>query len=278
VNLSLPPEVSLDAAIISANFFRKILLQRHLIWNFAVRDLKKRYIGSFMGFFWTVVHPLVLLVSYTFVFSVIFQIRPGLSRVDNFAVFAFCGILPWLYFQDTVLRSCTSVTDNGNLIKKTLFPSEILPITVLISNLVTHLAGFGILLAVLVYMNLLSVSALAMPIVVLPLLILSLGLGWLAAALQVFLRDTAQVLSVMLVFWFWFTPIFYEVERVPEPFRSWIAANPMSHVVEGYRGLLLEHRLPELTTLLLLYAAALAVFALGGLVFRNTKRQFVDVL
>jgi lipopolysaccharide transport system permease protein len=254
------------------------VLRRHLIWNFARRDLRKRYIGSFMGFFWTVVHPLVLLVSYTFVFSVIFQIRPGLSRVDNFALFAFCGILPWLYFQDTVLRSCTSVTDNGNLIKKTLFPSEILPITVLLSNLVTHLAGFGILLAVLIYMGLLTPVALAIPVIVLPLLVFSLGIGWLAAALQVFLRDTAQVLSVMLVFWFWFTPIFYEVERVPEPFRSWIVLNPMTHVVEAYRGLLLENRLPDAAPLLLLYAAAVAVFALGGLVFRNTKRQFVDVL
>jgi lipopolysaccharide transport system permease protein len=271
-------EVSLDAAVISANFFRKIVLQRHLIWNFAVRDLKKRYVGSFMGFFWTVVHPLVLLASYTFVFSIIFQIRPGLSRVDNFAVFAFCGILPWLYFQETVMRSCTSVTDNGNLIKKTLFPSEILPITVLLSNLATHLAGFGILLAVLAYMNLLNLSTLAIPIVLLPLLILSLGLGWLAAALQVFLRDTAQVLSVLLVFWFWFTPIFYEVERVPAPFKAWIALNPMSHVVEGYRSLLLENRWPDFSTLLHLYLAAAVAFVIGGLVFRNTKRQFADVL
>jgi ABC-type polysaccharide/polyol phosphate export permease len=125
-------------AIISGNFFRKILLQRHLIWNFVLRDLKARYVGSFMGLFWSVIHPLVLLISYTFVFSVIFQVRPSLKTIDNFALFAFCGMLPWLYFQETVVRSCTSVIDQSHLIRKTLFPSEILPITVALSNLVTH--------------------------------------------------------------------------------------------------------------------------------------------
>ncbi len=114
---------------VSDNFLRKTVLHRHLIWNFTIRDLKGRYVGSFMGLFWSLVHPLVLLVSYTFVFAIIFKIRPNLKGIDNFAIFLFCGILPWLYFQETVMRSCNSVVDNANLIRKTLFPSEILPIS-----------------------------------------------------------------------------------------------------------------------------------------------------
>jgi len=265
-------------AIISGNFFRKVLLQRHLIWNFVLRDLKTRYVGSFMGLFWSVIHPLVLLVSYTFVFSVIFQVRPSLKAIDNFALFAFCGMLPWLYFQDTVVRSCTSVIDHSHLIRKTLFPSEILPITVALSNLVTHVIGFTILLVALISYGVLGWASLLIPAYLFLLFLLAVGLGWLVASLQVFLRDTAQVLSVLMVFWFWFTPIFYQVEHVPSPYQSAIRLNPLTHVVEGYRDLLLENVLPDFYSFLMLLLFSVAVFGLGGFVFRNTKREFVDVL
>jgi ABC-type polysaccharide/polyol phosphate export permease len=265
--------------IISSNFLQKtVFLHRHLILNFVVRDLRSRYVGSFMGVFWSLIHPLVLLISYTFVFSVIFQIRPTLKGTENFALFAFCGMLPWLYFQDTVVRSCNSIIDQSNLIRKTLFPSEILPITVALSNLVTHLIGFAILLAILLALGMVGWAACLTPVYLLLLIVLSLGLGWLVASLQVFLRDTAQVLGVIMVFWFWFTPVFYQVRSVPEAYRPWIRFNPLSHVVEGYRRLLLENQLPELSSFLVLAASALAAFLLGGFVFRNTKREFVDVL
>ncbi len=270
--------VNFKLAIISGNFFRKILLQRHLIWNFVLRDLKTRYVGSFMGLFWSVIHPLVLLISYTFVFSVIFQVRPGLKTIDNFALFAFCGMLPWLYFQDTVVRSCTSVIDQSHLIRKTLFPSEILPITVALSNLVTHVVGFAILLVALTAYGVLGWASLLVPAYLFLLLLLAVGLGWLVASLQVFLRDTAQVLSVVMIFWFWFTPIFYQVEHVPSPYRSAIQLNPLTHVVEGYRKLLLENTLPDAHSFLVLLLFSVAVFGFGGFVFRNTKREFVDVL
>ena len=266
------------AAVVSVNFLRKMVLQRHLIWNFVVRDLKSRYVGSLMGLFWSVIHPVVLLVSYTFVFSVIFKVRPGAEVKDSFALFLFCGLLPWLYFQDSVIRSCHSVIDHSRLIRKTLFPSEILPVSVVLANLVTHLIGIGIFIAVLFVLRPMGWVALTLPVYLSLMILFSLGLGWLVAALQVFLRDIAQLLSVLMVLWFWFTPIFYEVDRVPEPFRSWILLNPLSHVVEAYRRVLLENRFPDPTSLLLLSGSAVAMFVVGGLVFRNTKREFIDVL
>lgn len=268
----------MTAALIFQNFIGKIFLQRHLIWNFVLRDLKVRYVGSFMGFFWSVVHPLVLLVSYTFVFSVVFKIKPASSGVDSFALFLFCGILPWLYFQDTVVRSCESVVSNANLIRRTVFPSEILPLSIAFSNLVTHLIGFAILLAVLLLNGMIYPTLAFIPVYLFLLFLLSLGLGWIFAALQVFLRDTAQVLNVMLVFWFWFTPIFYETDRVPHWIRVWIEINPLSYVVEGFRLLLLEGRLPSAQSLLVLVAWGTGAFVVGGIVFRNTKREFADVL
>lgn len=275
---SLSDAPALRVAAVSVNFLRKIAVQRHLIWSFVVRDLRSRYVGSVMGFFWSVIHPLVLLVSYYFVFSIVFKVKPLLAGTDNFAVFLFCGILPWLYFQDTVMRSCHSVVDHAHLIRKTLFPSEILPVIVVVANLVTHLIGFAVLLVVLLYLNTLGWAALLLPLYLFLLIVLSLGLGWLVAALQVFLRDTAQILSVLMVFWFWFTPVFYQMENVPERFRPLIAANPLSYAVAGYRRLLLENQVPDVRSLLILAAFASVMFVLGGLVFRNTKREFVDVL
>lgn len=268
----------LGGVSISLDFLRKIVLKRSLVWAFVVRDLKSRYIGSFMGFFWSVIHPLVLLASYTFVFSIVFKIRMNQGAVDNFTVFLFCGILPWLYFQDTLLRSCNSVVDQSHLIRKNLFPSEILPLTLVLSNLVTHLVGLSILLVILLYLNTIGWAVLLVPVYLVLLIVLSLGLGWLAAALQVFLRDTIQVLTVLLVFWFWFTPIFYEMEMVPKVFRVWIEINPLSHIVEGYRSLLLENRVPDLMSLGWLTCCSLTAFGIGGFVFRHTKRDFVDVL
>ena len=268
----------LEIVVISFSFLRKIVLHRSLVWNFVIRDLKNRYVGSFMGFFWSVIHPLVLLLSYTFVFSIVFNIRPQLRQIDNFAVFLFCGILPWLYFQDTLVRSCSSVVDHSHLVRKTLFPTEILPLILALSNLVTHLVGFAILLIVLLYMNTIGWAIILMPLYLVFLIVLALGLGWLTAALHVFLRDTAQILSVTLVFWFWFTPIFYQLEMVPGGYRTWIRFNPLTHVVEGYRRMLLENRWPEIESLLWLGACALVAFILGGVVFRNSKREFADVL
>lgn len=278
MSFSPTPRVLKVAPIVAFNFLRNLALRRHLIWNFAARDLKGRYVGSLIGFFWAVVHPLVLLISYTFVFAVVFRVKVPEPAPDNFPLYLFCGILPWLYFQDTLVRSATSVVDNANLIRKTVFPSEILPVTLVLSNLATHLVGFAILLVCLLYLGLLSWTVLLTPVYLFLLALLSLGLGWLAAALQVFLRDTSQVLSVALILWFWFTPIFYQVEAVPAELAPLMRLNPLSYVVEGYRDLLLIGKPPEAGPLLALTVFSAGAFLIGGLVFRSVKREFADVL
>ena len=265
--------------IIFASFVRKLWLQRGLIRNFVVRDLRARYVGSFMGVFWSVVHPLVLLASYTFVFAVIFQVGPPRdSGTDSFPLFLFCSILPWLFFQETLQRSSTVILDNANLVTKTLFPTEILPVTVLVAGLVNHGVGFAILLVVLAVAGKLSAFVLLLPLYTACLVLFTLGAAWLVSSLNVFVRDVAQVLGVVLVFWFWVTPIFFTTDRLPESLRFLVTWNPLAYVVAGYRDCLLRRALPDPASLAILAAVALAVFAGGGLFFRVTKREFVDVL
>ena len=264
---------------ILANFFGKLARHRYLIWNFAVRELRQRYVGSLMGLFWAVIHPLILLVSYTFVFSVVLKVGAD-SRwgISNYPLFLFCGILPWLFFQDTLTRSTGAILENTQLIKKTLFPSEILPLSIVTANLLNHAVGFGILLAVLAWYKPIEWAVWILPVYLFGLILFTVGLSWFSAALNVFFRDTAQILSVLLVFWFWFTPIFYVPAMAPLPMQPWLAANPLAHVVEAYRQALLFGAVPPWSSAVILYASGLVFFALGGMFFRIAKREFVDVL
>src|SRR5215510_5420836 len=141
--------------------FRKLAANRSLLKNLIVRDLKHRYVGSIGGFLWSVIHPIVLLVSYTFVFSVILGAPMGPELgTDSFAIFVLCGLLPWMLFSDTIVRNCSVISDNAPLVTKTIISAEILPIAITISNLIHHLIGLAILLVVMLTFYSLHASAL----------------------------------------------------------------------------------------------------------------------
>jgi len=234
-----------------------------------------------MGLFWSVIHPIVLLVCYTFVFAIIFEMRPrpDTHGTSNFALFLFCGILPWLYFQDAVQRSSTTIIDNANLVTKTRFPSEILPLVALLSGFINHMIGFAILLCIIFFaIGKVSVFILLVPVYLLLLMLFTLGLSWFVASLNVFVRDVAQVITVVMTFWFWFTPIFYTLDMFPEKLSFLVYFNPLAHVVIGYRDCLLRMQMPDMGILGALAVVSLVVFISGGLFFRTTKREFVDIL
>jgi len=260
-------------------FLSKLLENRNLLKNLIRRDLKRRYVGSIGGFLWSVIHPLAMLISYSFVFTIIFHqhLEPR-DGTESFPVFLFCGILPWILFTDTVLRSCGVVVENTALITKTVMPAEILPVAITLSNLVHHAIGLGILLVVLMVFYTAPLSAVAIVLYLGILILFAQGLGWLVAGLQVFLRDTIQALQILLFLWQWFTPIFYSLDRVPEPYRSVMTMNPMAIVVTGYRNSLLHLPQPGPLQVATAAAVSLAVFVIGGLIFRQAKPAFADVL
>ena len=257
-----------------------LLRKRTLVGNLVARDFKQRYVGSTLGWLWGAVHPAVLLLSYTFVFSLVFKVRPAAdSGTDNFPLYLFAGILPWLLFQETVQRSVTAVVDYSNLITKSLFPSEVLPISLFLSGMLNHLLGLLVLLAIVVFLvKKVTVFVLLLPVYVFLLALFTIGVSWLVSSLHVFLRDTAQALSIVLTFWFWFTPIFFSVEHLPENLRFIARINPLAYVVDAYRRCLLAGRAPAPADLALTAAFAFAAFIGGGLFFRYSKRAFGDVL
>jgi homopolymeric O-antigen transport system permease protein len=262
------------------HFARNLIHRRTLLLAMVRRDFEQRFIGSTAGWLWGLILPLVQLVSWVFVFQVCLhqQVPPGQST-QNYPLFLFCGFLPWLLFQDTVTRSANSMLDNANLITKTVFPAEIVPVSIFLSSLASHfmivavvIAGIGIVTGHF------SMWCLVLPLYMLVIGLFAVGVGWIAASLQVYLRDTTQVVSVILVFWFWVTPIFITEQQIPDRFRFLLHLNPLAFVVQDYRDRLLSYRIPSLHDFAIVTAYAIAAFVAGGLFFRHLKRGFADVL
>jgi lipopolysaccharide transport system permease protein len=255
----------------------RLVDNRNLLKNLVLRDLKHRYVGSLGGFMWSVVQPVVQLFTYWFAFEVGILNRPGLGGDDvSIPVFLFCGILPWFLFTDTVVRNCSVITENASLITKTVIPAEILPIAITISNLVNHAIGLAVLLAVLAVTGTASLSVFGI-LLYLPMLVLfAQGIGWIVAGLQVFVRDTMQVVQIALSLWFWLTPVMYSLEN--KGFQNVAMLSPMAVIVTGYRNSLLGLSQPPLAYVALAAAVSAAVFLIGALAFRQAKPAFADVL
>ncbi len=238
------------------------------------RDFTQRYVGSAAGWLWGVIDPLVLLVSYYFVFGICLQVQ-----TENYPLVLITGMLPWLLFSDTVTRSAGSLVDQASLITKTVFPAEIVPLAIFISSLLSHLIAVAlVLLAGLLYLGRVNPAILLLPVYMLLVGLFAVGIGWIASSLQVYLRDTAKVLSVALTFWLWVTPIFIKEDKFPRKVQFLIAWNPLAYIVRPYRQLLMGTGLPAMHDLLLATFFACGAFFAGGMFFRYMKRGFADVL
>ena len=262
-------------------FLRNLVERRSLLFQLVRRDFQQRFIGSAVGWIWGVIHPLVLLVSWWFVFGGLMQYHLAPNPfTTNYPLFLFAGMLPWLLFSDTVQRSATSLLEQSNLITKTVFPSEIVPVSVFLSSLVSHWLALGLVIAAVgVMLNHISIFLLLLPVYMFVVGLLAVGVGWVVASLHVFQRDTAQVLNVILQFWFWLTPIFVNEDLYRGKALHWLlVANPLYYIVRSYRFLLLTHSLPDWGDFVAATAFAVSAFLLGGLFFRYMKRGFADVL
>jgi len=266
---------------IPGSFFLQNLIERRaLLYQLVRRDFQQRYIGSAAGWLWGLIHPLVLLASWIFVFQICIQVKlPRGEVTENYAMFLLCGFLPWLLFQETVQRSAASLVEHANLITNTVFPAEMIPVAIFFSSLIGHLLAVGLVVAAVgLALRHFSPMVLLLPVHMLLLGLLAIGAGWFVSSLHVYLRDTAQAVLVVLTLWFWLTPIFISEQMYPDRLRFLLAWNPMAYLVRGYRDRLLSARWPAIEEIAVPAALGLAVFVAGGLVFRHLKRGFADVL
>jgi ABC-type polysaccharide/polyol phosphate export permease len=241
------------------------------------RDLYGRYAGSFLGLLWSFVQPLWQLLLFSFVFSTVMRIPPTGTGTGRFWVFLFCGLLPWTAVQEGVVRGASAITDNSHLVKKLRFPAEILVVTAVVTALVHQAIAGGIFVVTLAALGELSPRTLPWLLAALPLqLALTCGLGLLLAGIQVFFRDVAQLLGMVLTAWFYLTPIVYPLALVPPDWRSWMALNPLAGLVALYRAALLGGQADLSAVLPALVIAAVLVLAAGWWTFRRLAPAFAD--
>jgi ABC-type polysaccharide/polyol phosphate export permease len=252
---------------------RQLLRYRGLIRSLVARELKARYRGSLLGFFWSFVNPLLLLLIYSFVFTVV---MPGIHppELEPFALFMFCGILPWTWFSSSLLESSNALVAGGNLIRKVLFPAEVLPITTVLANLVHFCLGLPILAGFLIYYRVAISPAelLWLPVIILVQLTLTLGLALLVSALTALFRDVRDLLQNLLTLWFFATPIIYPLSMAPDDVRPVLGLNPFTHLAVAYQEVLFKSGpFAEWRRLLLVGALSLAVLLVGYFVFDRLR-------
>jgi lipopolysaccharide transport system permease protein len=253
---------------------------RGLIQSLVARELKARYRGSVLGFFWSFINPLLLLLVYSFVFSYVMPSSQD-PRIVPYALFMFCGILPWTWFASSLSEAAGVLISGGNLIKKVLFPAEVLPIVTVLANMVHFLFGLVILGGFLIYYRRpLHASELALfPLVVLVQLLLTTAFALLLSALTVHFRDIRDILANLLTFWFFGTPIIYPYFLFPE--NAWqgklLKLNPFTHLVITYQEILFfEGPVGHLKWLLVLAMVSVLFFLFGYFIFDRLRDTFAE--
>jgi ABC-type polysaccharide/polyol phosphate export permease len=256
----------------------QLIRYRGLVQSLVTRELKARYRGSVLGFFWSFINPLLLLLVYTFVFA---YVLPGThpKEIEPYALFLFCGILPWTWFSASLAESANVLIAGGNLIKKVLFPAEVLPLVTVLSNMVHFCFGLPILGVFLIYFRapLNPTELLWFPVVVAVQLVLTTGLALGLSALTVHFRDIRDILSNLLTFWFFATPIIYPMAQAPGMGRTLLNLNPFTHLAISYQEILFypgPHG--HWKWLLALGGASVAVFFGGYFLFDRLRDSFAE--
>lgn len=254
---------------------------RNLIKQLAYRDVWGRYRGSYLGIFWSFLTPLFLIVIYTFVFSQLFQVRWGGVREStlSFPLVLFAGLIPYQLFAETVTRAPSLILSYSSYVKRVVFPLEVLPVMVVSTALVQSCSWILILLACgLLFWGPLPPTALFIPTVLFPVVLLALAFGWFLSSLGVFVRDMHHGVSLGLTALLFLSPIFYPVSALPEAFRFWIRLNPFTILVESFRQVILLGQTPDWTALGFITLVSLALAWLGLSWFMRTKPAFSDVI
>ena len=259
---------------------KSLFSQSNLLSHFVVNDLRERYLGSFFGLLGYVISPLLILFIYSFIFSGILKIKFGNSAgMGNFAIYLFCGLLPWMAFGDSLQRSTTVLLDQRALIKRVLFPKEILPLYITLSAFLAQMVALLSFFVVLPFVGYrLGVSIIVLLILFPFQILFTLGFCLLSSSLNLFFRDIGAFLGTILQVWFFCTPIFYPVDLIPTRFLPLLQLNPMFHLVRIYREAILQNVLPTLSSFVYFAVISCLVFLLGICMFRKVEDRIVDYL
>jgi len=251
-----------------------------LIVSLTKRELAARYKGSVLGIVWAILTPVVMIAIFTLIFAGIFRAKFGASDSQwDYALYLFCGLLPWNAFQESLNFSSTAVVNRANLVKRVVFPLETLPVSQTLAAIANQLFGtIALLLGIIIIRHELHATMLYLPVLLIPQLLASLGGAWLLASLGVFIRDIVQGISLVLMAWMYLTPIIYPESMVPAAYRPLINLNPFTPLIRSYRQIFFDGGAPDWRGLAYFSAFAVVVFLFGYWWFARTRKNFADVV
>ena len=260
----------------------KTIFSNHsLLMTMIRRDIRSRYIGSTLGFFWSIINPILMLLVFTFLFSAVFKIKIGdYGKERGFVEFLICGFLPWVAFSEGSLRSTGVIVENSNLVKKLKFPSELFIISTVLSSFLLQLIGFVLFILALIFLGKIDsfLYLLFLPFGFILQILFTTGIGLILSCVNVFLRDVAQIANSLFLIWLYASPVMYPLSMVPEKYRVLLQVNPITHLLEFYRSLILGQGFPNWIGVI--YFGVLAIFLLwiGQSLFLKLKPVFDDYL
>lgn len=254
---------------------KEIIEYRDMIFSLVHRDLRGRYKGSVLGFFWTFLNPLLQLMVYTFVFSIIMR-----AGVEDYYLFLFVTLVPWTYFSTSLSGGASCVLGQSNLVNKIYFPREVLPIAHVLSQLVNMLLTFIVVVVVLLISGkgVNPVAWIFFPIVVLQETLLAVGFTFLLSSITVFFRDVGYLTGVLMMLWQYVSPVLYGVDMVPERFRALFYLNPLTPIMVAYRDIFYYKQFPQLNTFVTGTVMGVVVLIIGWIVFGNLQKKFAEVM
>lgn len=255
---------------------------RHLISQLTKREVVGRYRGSILGLLWSFLHPLLMLIVYLFVFSFVFKVKWGIQIETGeveFGVVLFAGLIVHTLFTECLVRSPSIIKANTQFVKKIVFPLEILPIVIVYTALFHLLIGFLILLAFnTIAHQVFHWTLIYVPVVLLPLVVLSLGVAWLLASIGIFIRDVSHIVGILSTVLLFLSPIFYPLTLVPEHLRLYLYLNPLTLIVQELRAVVIYGHSPDWFALFIYTMIAVLILILGYRWFKRTQPMFADVL
>lgn len=254
--------------------FKNIYNYRELLKTNIKKEIRGKYKHSFLGVLWSFLYPLLQLAVYAFIFPLILR-----DTQPNYVIFLCVALIPWNFFTTIVTQSTATVINNGNIVKKVYFPREILPISVVTSQLINFLISTIIIVVFVLCAGMgLTWYLLFYPLILLVQYLFSIGVAFIVSSLTVYLRDLEHLISIAMMMLFYGTPIAWAAETIPANFQFIITINPMAHILNAYRDIFYYQRMPQVNTLLIILALSIVLCIVGYWIFNKLQRNFAEEL
>lgn len=260
-------------------FLKAVFRKRRIVMQMVQKDFKKQYLGSFLGIFWAFFQPAVYIFVLWFIFAVGF--RKGRAGEFPFSLYLMSGMIVWIYFSESLMAGAQSIVEHSYLVKKMIFQISLLPIVKILSTLIVHVIFIGIfLIFYFIHGYVLDIYALQIFYYLFSTIVFLLGISWISASLNVFMKDVSQIIRVIIRLGFWFTPIFWEITMLPPKYQLFFKLNPVYYLINGYRNTFFykvwfwEHY----TLTAYFWILTLGIFIFGAVVFKRLRPHFADVL